>query len=113
VEVASSLIRHAGDDDDPVTGIDKGNNPEFVLNIFPVPSNGHTINLILRSPRNEPVLIEIMDAMGRLHFSRVIDVSLLMQGASIVPYAPLYNGIYFLRATQADISARRKIIVKD
>jgi hypothetical protein len=36
-----------------------------------------------------------------------------MEGTRIVPYAPLYNGIYFIRATQAEIRARKKIIVKD
>jgi chitodextrinase len=99
-------------DDGPVTGIENGNNPEFTLNIYPVPSSGHNINILLRSPRTEPVLIEVIDALGRVQFSRTIDAQVLMQGTSIVPYAPLYNGIYFIRATQADIKARKKIIVK-
>jgi hypothetical protein len=36
-----------------------------------------------------------------------------MYGMSLVPKSPLYNGIYFIRATQADIKARKKLIVKD
>ncbi|MEX2232076.1 MAG: fibronectin type III domain-containing protein [Cyclobacteriaceae bacterium] len=101
------------DDGDPVTGIDNSYNGEFVLNIYPVPSSGHTINVLLRSARTEPVLIEVIDMMGRLHFSSEIEAGVLSGGIRIVPYAPLYNGIYFIRATQADIKARKKIIVKD
>ena len=101
------------DDDDDVTGIDDGNNPEFVLNIYPVPSAGNSINISLRSPKTEPVLIEIIDAMGRLHYSNTIDVHVLGQGMDLVPRAALHDGIYFIRATQAEIRARKKIIVKN
>ena len=101
------------DGEDPVTGIDNGNNPEFELNIYPVPSNGSEINLLLRSPKMAPVLIELVDAMGRVHFRGTVEARVLMQGTRITPYAPLYNGIYFLRATQEEIKARKKIIVKN
>jgi hypothetical protein len=84
-----------------------------VLNIFPVPSSGHNINVLVRTPKTDPVLIEIIDVLGRLHFSRTIDAGELMNGMSLVPKSPLYNGIYFIRATQADIKARKKLIVKD
>ena len=97
----------------PVTGIENGNNPEFVLNIYPVPSPGHRIHVLLRSPKTDPVLVEIIDALGRVHYSKTLDVNTLMQGAELVPSATLYNGIYFLRATQADIRARKKIIVNN
>lgn len=100
-------------DGDPVTGIDNGNNPEFILSIYPMPSPGNRISVLLRSPKTEPVLIEIIDALGRLHFSQVVDSQTLMHGAELVPPASLYNGIYFLRATQADIRARKKIIIKN
>ena len=96
-----------------VTGISNGGNPEFVLQVYPVPTKGHSINVLLRSPKTDPVLIEIIDAMGRLHYSRLIDAQTLMNGANLAPSSPLYNGIYFLRATQADVKARLKIIVKD
>lgn len=102
-----------GDNEPPVTGIEDGNNSEFVLNIYPVPTDGHSINVSLRSPKTEPVLIEIIDAMGRLHYSHTVDVHTLGQGMDLVPAAPLYNGIYFIRATQAEIRARKKIIVKN
>lgn len=102
-----------GDGGDPVTGIENGNNSEFVLNIYPVPSNGHSINVLLRTPKTDPVLIEIIDALGRLHFSKIIDAGQLMNGTSLVPGSPLYSGIYFIRATQADIKAGKKLIVKD
>ncbi|HEY9490316.1 MAG TPA: fibronectin type III domain-containing protein [Chryseosolibacter sp.] len=98
---------------DPVTGIGNGNNNEFVLNIFPVPSPGDKISILLRSPKTEPVLIEIIDALGRLLYRQTIDAQTLMQGADLVPSSTLYNGIYFLRATQAEIRARKKIIVKN
>lgn len=99
--------------EEPVTGIENGNNPEFVLNIYPVPSPGTTINILLRSPKADPVLIEIIDALGRLHYSKVIEAETLMRGVDIAPSSPLYDGIYFLRATQADIKARKKLIVKN
>lgn len=98
-------------DPEPVTGIENGNNPEFVLSIYPVPSPGDRIHVQLRTPRTDPVLIEIIDALGRIQYSNTIDVSILMQGAELVPSATLYDGIYFLRATQADIRARKKMIV--
>jgi len=97
----------------PVTGIENGGNPEFVLSIYPVPSPGHRIQILLRSPKTDPVLIEIIDALGRVHYSRTLDMKMLMQGADLVPAARLYDGIYFLRATQADIRARKKIIISN
>ena len=84
-----------------------------MLNIYPMPSPGNQINVLLRSPKSDPVLIEIIDALGRLHFSKVVDAQSLMQGAELIPSAALYNGMYFIRATQADIRARKKIIIKN
>lgn len=101
------------DDGNIITGVDDVIDPEFVMNIYPVPSGGHTLNIIVRSPKKEPVLIEIIDTMGRLHYSNSYDMNALGNGMSIVPNVPLYNGIYFIRATQAEIKARQKIIVKD
>jgi len=102
-----------GGDGDPVTGIDNGNNSEFVLNIYPMPTTGNRISVLLRSPKTDPVMIEVIDALGRLHFSKLFDAQTLMQGTDIVPASSLYNGIYFIRATQADIRARKKIIVNN
>jgi chitodextrinase len=100
-------------DPDTVTGIENGNNSEFVMNIYPVPAPGTSINILLRTPKTDPVLVEIIDAMGRLQYSRTIDAQILMQGTELVPVSPLHNGIYFMRATQAGIIARKKIIVKN
>lgn len=100
-------------DGDPVTGIDNGNNSEFVLNIYPMPTTGSRISVLLRSPKTDPVMIEVIDALGRLHFKKMFDAQTLMQGTDIVPASSLYNGIYFIRATQADIRARKKIIVNN
>ncbi len=98
---------------DPVTGIENGNDPEFVFKVYPVPASSHSINVLLRSPKTEPVLIEIIDLLGRVHFRQSIDVKTLYDGVNIEPLVPLYDGIYFLRATQAEIRARKKIIVKE
>ena len=100
-------------DGDPITGIDNGNNSEFVLNIYPMPTTGSRISVLLRSPKTDPVMIEVIDALGRLHFKKMFDAQTLMQGTDIVPASSLYNGIYFIRATQADIRARKKIIVNN
>lgn len=98
---------------DPVTGIERGHNSEFTLSVFPMPTPGDALNLLLQSPKTDPVLIEIVDAIGRLHFSATVDMAAQAQGTRIVPRVPLYQGIYFLRATQAGIVATKKIIVKD
>ncbi len=98
---------------DPVTGIEGGRHNEFVLNVYPVPTRGDAVNVLLRSPNNDPVLIEIIDAMGRLHFSGTIEMAALAHGLRIVPQVPLYRGIYFLRVRQANVVAQKKIIVKD
>jgi hypothetical protein len=99
--------------DVPVTGIEIGNNSEFALNIYPMPSSGQSINVLLRTPKTDPVLIEIIDAMGRLHYSHTIEAGELSHGMNLVPGSPLHKGIYFIRATQAEIRARKKVIVKD
>lgn len=101
-----------GDPDD-VVGIEDGHNSEFVLNIYPVPSRGHSINVLIRSPKTDPVHIEIIDAMGRIHYSKTLDVQTLVHGAELVPGSTLYDGIYFLRASQADIRARKKIVISN
>lgn len=98
---------------DPVTDTDNGYNNEFVLSIFPVPSAGHALNVMIRSPKSASVLIEIVDAMGRVHFSESYPVNALANGLRVVPLTPLCNGMYVVQATQADINVRKKIIVKD
>jgi hypothetical protein len=102
-----------GQGGDPVTGIENGNTAEFDLQVYPIPSSGRSINVVLRSPGTEPVLIEIIDLLGRLHFSRQVDAGAAHAGVTIQPSTPLYEGLYFLRATQGDTKARRKVIVKD
>lgn len=104
-----------GDEDqpDPVTGIENVHNNEFLLHIYPVPSSGLALNVIVRSPKTDPVQIEIIDMMGRIHLSKWYDVNALATGISIVPFAPLNNGIYFVKATQLDIKIMKKIIIKD
>ena len=97
----------------PVTGIDDNYNGEFVLDIYPVPSNGHTFGVSLQSPESKAVLIEIMDVMGRVHYSKLIDAGVLKHGTDLVPSSPLYNGIYFVRATQGGYMVRRKVVVGD
>jgi predicted esterase len=100
-------------DGDPVTGIDNGNTAEFDLQVYPIPTSGHSINVVLRSPGTEPVLIEIIDLLGRLHFSGLVDAGAAHNGVTVQPPAALYEGLYFLRATQGVTKARRKIVVKD
>ena len=78
-----------------------------------MPTTGSRISVLLRSPKTDPVMIEVIDALGRLHFKKMFDAQTLMQGTDIVPASSLYNGIYFIRATQADIRARKKIIVNN
>jgi hypothetical protein len=58
-------------------------------------------------------LIEVIDILGRVHFSQSYDVDALASGTEIIPDAPLYDGVYFVRATQAQIKARKKILVKN
>jgi hypothetical protein len=99
-------------DGDPVTGIEGGFNPEFVMDIYPVPSNGHSLHVKIHTPKTEPVLIEVIDMLGRLHFSQSIQVDALANGVEIVPNSPLYNGLYIVRATQGEIKEGRRVVVK-
>ncbi|MEO5602378.1 MAG: fibronectin type III domain-containing protein [Cyclobacteriaceae bacterium] len=102
-----------GGDGDPVTSIENGYNHEFMMNIYPVPSDGRSLNIEVRSPKSEAVLIEVIDILGRLYYSGQFDTNTLANGIKITPHTPLYNGIYFIRATQANIKARKKILVKN
>ena len=81
--------------------------------VYPIPTPGHALTILLRSPGSDQVLIEIIDAMGRLHFSGAMEIAALTHGLRIVPQTPLYRGIYFLRVRQADAVAQKKIVVKD
>lgn len=96
----------------PITGIDTYYNGEFVIHIYPVPSSGEKFTITLQSPKSNAVLIEIVDAMGRLHYRNLIDADVLKLGTDLVPSSPLYNGVYILRATQAPYEVRRKIVVE-
>ena len=83
------------------------------MQVYPIPTSGHSINVVLRSPGTEPVLIEIIDLLGRLHFSGRFDAGAAHNGITVQPSTPLYEGLYFVRATQGVTKARKKIVVKD
>ncbi|HEX8040868.1 MAG TPA: T9SS type A sorting domain-containing protein, partial [Chryseosolibacter sp.] len=99
-------------DGDPVTGLEQAVDREFALQVFPVPTSGYSINVLLRSPKTTPVLIEIMDLLGKVQYSRSMDARTLFNGISIEPSVALYEGIYLVRATQGDLVARKKIVVR-
>lgn len=101
------------DDGDPVTGIEGHTNSEFNLRLYPVPSGGDFVNVLLTTPFVGPIRIEIVDVTGRLHFSETLDAEVLSQGFRVVPRTRLDNGIYIIRATQAGIVERKKLIVHD
>jgi hypothetical protein len=100
-------------DDGSVTGIADGITPEFDLQVYPVPTRGYAINVLLRSSGTQPVLVEIIDLLGQLHFSKSIDAAAIRNGVTLEPSAPLIEGLYFLRATQGEEKARKKIVVRD
>ncbi len=47
-------------------------NPELSFNIYPNPSDGSAINLLINSEIGEKILVVVYDVEGRMNYSKVV-----------------------------------------
>ncbi len=98
-----------------ITGVEPPLGVEAVmdLSVYPNPSGPHDIHVQLRSARRGPVLVRLLDPVGRQVVANVFDVDLLSEGVELSAPGVLTEGMYIITATQEGITTRKRLIIKE
>jgi predicted esterase len=88
---------------------------EPVLTVYPNPSTtGEDFTAIVESGNDQPVSLQVMSLMGRIHFQNVYTAEeFRSQPIAIAPTERLGKGIYVVVMKQGDHIVRQRVIVKD
>ena len=91
-----------------------GNDAEFALEVFPVPSRPENLTVSLRSPDPDDVCIRVFSMSGKLVYTEYFGYQALSQGIPIQPESgPLTDGVYIILVNQGSREIRRKFIIRD
>jgi hypothetical protein len=94
-----------------ITGIaDAANEIGISYNVYPNPISGAGI-LKLVSESNEPVLVEITDALGKVVFSQRSELKMKQQNEIMIDMSKESRGIYLLKVSTTKGSSTKKLVV--
>lgn len=97
-----------------LTSLESGAGAEFVLSAYPVPSRALDFHLRVQSPKQDRVLIRIMDITGKAAFEKWYPYSEIETGVEIRPATgPLTDGVYIVIARQGILERRRRVVIMD
>lgn len=132
---SSSTIRYSCSDENPLGGISyyrlkqtdyNGNythstivsieyngNTDFSYSVYPDPTDGVNINLLISTEKGEEVLVAVYDVTGKESYSKTIVVEdNAKQIYSITPSRQLSQGIYLLMLTTNKKVYTKKLVVQ-
>ena len=85
----------------------------FSFELYPNPSSGENINLLLNSETNQEVLVVVYDYSGKESYSKVIITSTKGENVYAVdPSSKLGSGVYMITATSQQNIYSKRLIVK-
>ncbi|HLC82361.1 MAG TPA: T9SS type A sorting domain-containing protein [Bacteroidia bacterium] len=84
----------------------------FSMDVYPNPSSGDNLNLLLNADANQEVLVVVYDITGKESYSKVLITSTNGENVyAIDPSSKLIPGVYFITATsQQNIYSKRLIV---
>lgn len=84
----------------------------FSMDVYPNPSSGNNINLLLNAEASQEVLVVVYDVTGKENYSKVLITSTNGENVyAIDPSSKLISGVYFITATsQQNIYSKRLIV---
>ncbi len=131
---SSSLVEYEAIDNSPYTGksyyrlkltdfsgdfiysgfvlVETSNALAFSIDVYPNPSSGDNINLLLNAQANQEVLVVVYDVTGKESYSKVLITSTNGENVYAVdPSSKLTRGVYLITATsQQNIYSKRLIV---
>jgi hypothetical protein len=96
-----------------ITGIDPALNQIFDVQVYPVPATSRNIQIQISTIESGPVTIELLDILGKTHFNETLSTSQLRNPYHLETRFRFPGGIYFITATQGQLSIKKKIIIAD
>lgn len=85
----------------------------FSMDVYPNPSSGDNINLLLNAEANQEVLVVVYDITGKENYSKVLITSTNGENVYAVdPTSKLIPGVYLITATSQQNIYSKRLIVK-
>jgi hypothetical protein len=97
----------------PLVAVDFKSNTEFSFDLYPNPSSGDNVNLLLNGSKDQEVLVVVYDINGKESYSKVIITS--DDGGNVYAIDPsnkLSPGVYLVTATSNQSIFSKRMIVK-
>jgi hypothetical protein len=85
----------------------------LIVNVFPNPSTGTDLNVLIESSSESPVEIKLVDMIGRSHYEKIHGSEEIARGVKLSPAHALLPGMYVLLVNQGKISLKEKVIIKN
>src|SRR5690606_5391807 len=95
-----------------ITGVEESYDG-FFMQVFPNPATASSLNLKVQTPSHEPVLVRIIDVIGKEFFENVYEPVELSNGVTLQPQHELKAGVYFVLTEQGSRKAHLKVLVKE
>ncbi len=110
-EITINVLKSA---DSVITSIppEQRSNP-MILSVFPNPSHASNINVKVESQTASPVLIQMLDPMGRRILAEEFDAEEAAFGVTLSPPNALARGVYIIIATQDQAEQRARVIIRE
>lgn len=84
----------------------------FSMDVYPNPSSGDNINILLKTETNQEVLVVVYDIAGKENYSKVLITSTNGENVYAVdPSSKLIPGVYFITATSNQNIYSKRLIV--
>lgn len=92
--------------------VEISNTAAFSFDLYPNPSSGETLNVLLNSDKNQEVLVVVYDITGKESYSKILITSTNGENVFAVdPTSKLIPGVYIITATsQQNIYSKRLIV---
>lgn len=97
----------------PLVAVDFKSNTEFSFDLYPNPSSGDNVNLLLNGSKDQEVLVVVYDINGKESYSKVVITS--DDGGNVYAIDPsnkLSPGVYLVTATSNQSIFSKRMIVK-
>jgi chitodextrinase len=95
------------------TGPDNGPEDSFELSVYPNPSTYDGVNIKVKTVLNDPVVVEVIDPVGRRLMAEEYVPDQLRDGMRLPAPQAMTNGIYIVIVSQGKITARQRVIIRN
>jgi hypothetical protein len=108
------IPRDALKSDESVMALGPDNGPEdsFIVSVYPNPATQDNIHVQVETLAREPVLVRLIDPIGKNLFEGAFDADEISHGISISTPGAVQTGLYVIAVDQGKTRVRKKLIIK-